>query len=86
MAKRPDEQQPLAGALDLRSESSQVHAVGDDCDVGPLSEQRAILLRHDHHFADSADPFRLESPPAPIVPALGEAGRAVANLPVQAQT
>ncbi len=39
----------LAGALDFGSESRQIHAVGDDRDVR-LLEQRAILLRHDHHF------------------------------------
>ena len=71
------------------SESRQVDAVWDDGDGGaPIRtmDQRAILLRHDHHFAIAANPFLLESPPAPIVPALAEPGRAVANLPVQSES
>ncbi len=34
MPERPDEQQSLARALDFGRESRQIHAVGDDGDVG----------------------------------------------------
>ena len=46
-------------------------------------EQRAILLRHDDHFLVAADPLFLEAPPAEIIPPLGDAGSAVADLPVE---
>src|ERR1700728_2907630 len=81
MPERSDKQQTLARTLDFRSESRQIHTVRDDGDVG-TSEQRAILLRHDNHLAIATDPLLLESLPAPQVPALGDAGRTVANLPV----
>src|SRR5690349_7142176 len=82
MPERSDEQQPLAGALDFRGKSRQIDAAWDDGDVR-LIEERATLVRHDDHSWVAAGPFLFESLPAPIVPALGDAGRAVANLTVQ---
>ena len=82
MSKRPDEKQPLPWAFDFRNESIEVHAVGDDVDVGS-GKQRAILFRHNHHFAIAPNPSFLEPPPAPIVPALCDSRRSIAYLPVQ---
>src|SRR5262249_7311104 len=79
MAKRADEQEPPAAALDFGKKAVEVHSIGND-GSRRWRQLLSILLRHDDQPGVTSHPSLLESPPAPKIPPCRKAELALMHL------